>query len=142
MIGQDITSPYNVHIYKHTFGNTSPNWSLAMTWPSGTWTMSNSESLLVSSSIYSFFVYGSTQYVYMAVISLSDKSVSSRYKSSITCSTVYGSAASGDYIAVSIQVSPQSLLIFNRVTNSITIKIFPNLSYAIHQIGLELSTNR
>ena len=139
MLGTDPSAPGNLHIYKHTFGNTSPDWSLTMAWPSGTWTMYNSESLLVSSSIYSFFVYGSTKYVYMVEISLLDGSVSSRYKSSTLCYAVYGSAASGDYIAASIQVSSQGLLMFNRATNSITIKAFSNNLY---QIGLEPSTNR
>ena len=141
MLGQDPSAPGNLHIYKHTFENTSPDWSLTMTWPSGTWTMSSSESLLVSSSIYSFFIYGSTQYLYMVVISLSDGSVSSRYKSSSTQTYVKGSAASGDYIAVSIQITSQtSLLMFNRVTNSITIKRFTVGS--LSQIGLEPLTNR
>ena len=139
MIGQDVSAPNSLHIYKHTFGNTSPDWSLTMVWPSAVWYMYNSESLLVSSSIYSFFAYENTRNVYMAVISLSDGSVGSRYKSSTTCYAVYGSAVSGDYIAVSILASYSSLLMFNRVTNSITIKAF---SASLYQIGLELSTNR
>ena len=140
MIGLGYPAPNSLHIYKHTFGNSSPDWSLTMAWPSGTWTTTYSESLLVSSSIYSFFIYGSTPYVYMAVISLSDGSVSSRYKSSISCSTVSGSVVSGDYIVATIQESYPNLLLFNRVTNSITIKKVTN--GAIYQIGLEPSTNR
>ena len=140
MLGQDVSSPGNAHIYKHTFGNTSPDWSLTMAWNSGQWYMDSSESVLVSSSIYSFFLYGSTKYVYMAVISLSDGSVSNRYKSSTTCISVYGSAASGDYIVATIQAYYWSLLVFNRVTNSITIKEFS--IGGLYQIGLEPSTNR
>ena len=140
MLGYHPSSPYNLHIYKHTFGITSPDWSLTMAWPSGTWNMALSESLLVSSSIYSFFIYGSTPYLYMAVISLSDGSVSNRYKSSTSCYTAYGSVASGDYIIVSIHAFYSSILILNRVTNSITIKTFS--SGEIDGIRLEPSTNR
>ena len=140
MIGQDPLSPGNLHIYKHTFGNISPDWSLTMAWPSGQWYVRSAESQLVSSSIYSFFAYGNTPYGYMAIVSLSDGSVSSRYKSSTACNAVYGSAANGDYIVVTIQTSTQDLLMFNRVTNSIIIKTFS--VGAIYQIGLEPSTNR
>ena len=85
MLGTDPFSPYQLHLYKHTFGGTSPDWSLKLSWPSGTWTTYYSESLLISSIIYSFFIYGSTsQYVYMVAISLSDGTVSNRHKSSIT----------------------------------------------------------
>ena len=76
----------------------------------------------------------------MAIISLSDGSVSSRYKSSTICYTVMGSAVSGDYIAVTITTSSQGLLMFNRATNSITIKTFSVGN--LYLIGLEPSTNR
>ena len=89
MLGSDPSSPYQLHLYKHTFGNTSPDWSLKLSWPSGTWTTSESESLLISSSIYTLFLYGSSpKYAYMAVISVSDGTVSNRYKSSISCTQV------------------------------------------------------
>ena len=140
MLGQDISAPNNLHIYKHTFGNTPPDWSLTMAWPSSTWAMFNSESQLVSSSIYTFFVYGNPKYLYIAVVSLSDGSVSSRYKSSTACYTAYGSAVSGDYIAVSTLAFTSELLLFNRVTNSITIKSFS--ASALYEVGLEPLTNR
>ena len=118
MLGSDPSSPYQLHLYKHTFSSTSPDWSLNLSWLSGTWTINNSESLLISSSIYTFFLYGSTsQYVYMAVISLSDGTVSNRYKSSISWTNAFGSGASGDYIAASVAWSSYYLLMFNRATN-------------------------
>ena len=80
MLGFDPVSPYNLHIYKHTFGNTSPDWSLTMAWPGTGWSVTISKSLLISSSIYSFINYGNPKYIYLAVLSLSDGSVSSRYK--------------------------------------------------------------
>ena len=84
MAGVHILSPYQLHFYKHTFGETSPDWSLKLSWPFAFWTKFISESLLISPSIYAFFPYGSTSvsYVYMAVISLSDGTVSNRHKSS------------------------------------------------------------
>ena len=128
MLGSHPSSPYQQHLYKHTFGNTSPNWCRKLSWPSGTWYGSLSESLLISSTIYTLFPYGSTsQYVYMAVISLSDGTVSNRYKSTIGCAHiyVYGSGANGDYIAASIQWSSSTyLLMFYRATNLFDIKSF------------------
>ena len=135
MLGVDPSSPYQLHLYKHTFGGTSPDWSLKLSWPSGTWTTNNSESLLISSSIYTFFAYGSTQYVYMVVISVSDGTVSNRYKSSISCTQVWGSAVNGDYIVAAVKLtSTYSLLMFNKATNLFDIKSF---SGNLYEIGLD-----
>ena len=133
MLQNDPSPPYQLHLYKHTFGGTSPDWSLKLSWPSGTWTTGNSESLLISSSIYTFFLYGSSQYVYMAVISLSDGIVNNRYKSSISCSYVFGSGVSGDYIAVCVQWSSSHyLLMFKRATNLFDIiKSFAGILFGI-----------
>ena len=81
-----------------------------------------SESLLADSIIYSFFAYGSTKYLYLALISLVDGSVSVRYKSTISCSFLYGSGANGDYIIASANIN--HLVIYNRVTTSFIIKMF------------------
>ena len=142
MIGYDPSSPGNLHMYKHSFGNTSPDWSLAMAWASGLWFASYSQSLLISSSIYSFFPYGGTSsYVYMVVISLSNGSVNSRYKSSVGCSYVWGSGVSGDFIAVSMYCHTYLyLLMFNRAANVFIVKTFTG-SFLL-KIGLETSTNR
>ena len=135
MLGSDPSSPYQLHLYKHTFGETSPDWSLQLSWPSGIWTTYYSESLLISSSIYTFFPYGSTQYVYMAVISVSDCTVSNRFKSSISCTAVWASGANGDYIAASVTWSSDYLLMFNRATNLFDIKSFSG-TY-LYWIGLD-----
>ena len=71
---------YTLHLFKIAFSSTSPVWARKMVWSSGTWTASISQSLKVSSNIYSFFTYGSTQYLYFTVFSESDGSIlSSRY---------------------------------------------------------------
>ena len=68
----------------------------------------------------------------MAVISLSDGTVSNRYKSSISCSDAMGSGASGDYIAVSVKWPSPHLLMFNRATNLFESKSFSgNLLHGI-----------
>ena len=71
----------------------------------------------------------------MAVISLSDGTVSNRYKSSISCSGVWGSEANGDYIVASVGWSSYHLLMFNRATNLLNIKTFSGGS--IFGIGLD-----
>ena len=135
MIGKDLPSPYQLHLYKYTFGGTSPDWSIKLSWPSGTWMTSDSESMLISSSIYTLFPYGSTRYLYMVVISVSDGTVSNRYKSSISCTQVWGSGFSGDYIVASAKCSSPYLLIFNKATNLFDIKSFSGDS--LQKIGLD-----
>ena len=140
MNGYHPSSPYPLHMYKLTFGQTSPDWNLSMLWSIGTWSLGLSESLLISSSIYTFFPYGSVKYLYMAVISLSDGSVSNRYKSSIACDYLSGSGVNGDYIVASIYWSSSYLLMFNRATNAFTIKSFSG-TY-LYGVALETPTNR
>ena len=135
MLGSHPSSPYQLHLYKHTFGGTSPDWSLKLSWPSGTWITRYSESLLISSTIYTFFPYGSSLYVYMAVISLSDGTFCNRYKSSLSWTNVSGSGVSGDYVAASVFWSSPCLLMFNRATNLFDIKSFSG-TY-LYGIGLD-----
>ena len=125
ILGVDPLAPYSLHLYKLSFGSTSPDWALKLAWQSGTCTTSYSESLLVSSSIFSFFPYGSSKYLYMAVISVTDGSVSSRYKSTISCNNLYGSGVSGDYIVASVQCpSLYYLLVLNKATYDFDIKSY------------------
>ena len=138
--GSHSSSPYQLHLYKHTFGNLSPDWSLKLAWPSGTWLQNYSESMRISSLIYSFISYGSTQYVYMVVISISDGSVSSRYKSSISWAPVWGSGTNEDYVVASIHCTTPCLLLFNRSTNIFTIKPFSGTD--LYGMGIEPVTNR
>ena len=138
MLGIDIFTPRNLHFYKLTFSNLSPTWALKLSWPLGTWNAAYSESVLVSSSIYSFFSYGSTnKYVYLAVISEADGSVAARYKSSISWNTIYAAEASGDYIVASVWQT--NLLVFKKETNTFTIK---SLNNYLSWIELERTTGR
>ena len=141
MLGIDSSFPTSLHMYKLTFGNTSPAWALTMACPIGIWSTSYSESVLISSTIFSFFVYGTIPQLYLAMISESDGSVSTRFKSSISCSWVYGSGVNGDFIVASALCSPSYyLIVINKVTNNLNIRSFSgNILYGI---GIEISTGR
>ena len=109
----------NLYLFRFEFLSSTPSWEKKMIC-SGTWNLADSISLLSSDrlKIHSFFVYGSTSYVYFTSFSVSDGSIlSTRYKSSDQWFAVYGAALSGEYIAASIVSSPnQALIIFNTVT--------------------------
>ena len=107
--------------------------------PSGTCSTYYSDSLEVSGLIYSFFIYGSTQRAYLAVISSDTGSVSLRYKSSISCSHVWGSGANGGYIAASIKCTSYYLLTYNAASKKYAINSF---SGEIYGFGIEPTTGR
>ena len=137
MLGYD-SSANNLRIYKLKFTNTSPDWALTKTWPASPWTAYYSESLLISSSIYSLFSYGNAfKYLYFAVISVADGTVSVRYKSSANCNYIWGSGTSGDYIIASVWTN--NFLIFNKATNTFILKVFTSNLYGI---GYETATGR
>ena len=101
VFGVPITSPYNLQMYKITFRSTSVDWANQIIWSSTTWTAYNSESVLSSdgSTIYSFFTFGATKYLYFYGLYVSSGGVATtRHKSSISVSQVWGSALNGDYI--------------------------------------------
>ena len=102
LVGSDITSPGNLHIYKITFSLTSVDWANKLSCTTSAWNAYYSESLLSSdgSTIYSFFLYGpSTTYnLHFAWLSADTGSVTHRFKSSVTVGSLYGSAISGDYL--------------------------------------------
>ena len=105
--------------------------------PSTPWLASHSESLLLSSSIYSLFIYGNSKFLYFSVISSTDGSVSVRYKSSIICSDVYGSIVKEDYIYASAYCNSAYLIILKISNYSFDIKAFPGK----YLFGLELDTS-
>ena len=114
IISADSVSPYSLRMYKITFATTAVNWANKITCSSGIWQTSASESQLSldGSIIYSFFIYGSTKYLYFASLYASNGTVvSSRFKSSISITSVSSSALFGDYV-IALTNSP-SLLIYN-----------------------------
>ena len=101
VLGASSTSPYNLQMYKFTFSFTSVNWANQIACVSGTWAASLSDSVLSSDglTVYSFFTFGVTKYLYFCGLSVSDGSVATtRYKSSASVLSVYGSALNGDYL--------------------------------------------
>ena len=99
-----------------------------MLWPSGSWSASYSESMLSSdkTTISSFYTYGSPSYLYFASFSASDGSViSSRYKSTISLSYVWGATISGDYLVTTAwSVNFWYLVILNKVSTQSSIRLF------------------
>ena len=101
VLGVTITSPYNLQMYRITFSLTSVNWANQISCASGTWSASLSESVVSSdgSTLYSFFIFVPSYYLYFWGLSVSDGSVTTtRYRSSAPVYYVYGSALSGDYV--------------------------------------------
>ena len=142
VLGVTSTSSYNLRMYKITFSLTSVNWAKQIACSSGTWSAGLSESVLSSdgSTVYSFFTFGSTRYLYFCGLSVSDGSVeTTRYKSSTTLSSVWGSALNGDYV-VATTSSPTSLVIFSISSSAFTIKSFSDLY--LFGWGVEPSSGR
>ena len=143
VLGADLASPYNLHIYKVTFSSTSVDWANQLACSSGTWVSIYSESVLSSdgSTIYSFFVFGVTKYIYFAGLSVSDGSVATtRFKSSIAVQEFYGSALNGDYVVATIS-TPAYLLIYSISTSTFTIKFF-SATNVLRGWGVEPSSGR
>ena len=110
---------------------------MKLPWSSVTWSLSYSESQLESSLIYTFTTYGSPQFLYLIVMSVSNGSVVARYKSSTSCTFVYGSGSSGDYMIASAW---DKLLLFNKATNTFSILSFSGSS--LYGIGFDTATSR
>ena len=101
VVGAGPSAPYDLHMYKLTFSNTSVDWADKIACASGTWTSSFSESILSADglSIYTFINFGLNRYLYFVTLSVSTGSVvGTRYKSNVTTNYVWGSALNGDYL--------------------------------------------
>ena len=84
------------------------------------------------STIYSYFMFGSTKYLYFVGLSVSTGSVATtRYISSVSVSFVYGSSLNGDYV-VATTYSPVSVVIYSISSSSFTIMTFSG----VYIIGL------
>ena len=143
VFGVPITSPYNLQMYKITFRSTSVDWANQIIWSSTTWTAYNSESVLSSdgSTIYSFFTFGATKYLYFYGLYVSSGGVATtRHKSSISVSQVWGSALNGDYIIATTSY-PISIVIYSISSSTFTIKSFISGSY-LYGWGVEPSSGR
>ena len=126
ILGVTTTILYNLQMYKITFSLTSVSWSNQIVCPSGTWSASYSESVLNTdgSTVYSFFTFGATTYLYFVGLSVSDGSIkTTRFKSSASVTYVWGSALNGDYVVTTTQ-SQTSLVMYSISSSTFTIKSF------------------
>ena len=143
VLGVSSASPFNLLIYKITFLLTSVDWANQIACASGMWIAVYSESVLSSdgSTVYSFFTFGSTTYLYFWGLSVSDGSVkTTRYKSSITVTSVFGSALNGDYVVTTTYSSSPSLVMYSISSSAFTIKSFSGPS--LYGWGVEPSSGR
>ena len=117
-ISFDLSPPYNAYFIKLTFGSSTTDWTNKLLWSTGTCPYVNYKAGSVlsndGSKIYSFFPFGTTNYLYLAIFNASSGAVSnSRFKSSISWSAVYGIAQKGSYILISVLCSSYDLILFN-----------------------------
>ena len=141
VLGAAPFSPKHLNMYKITFSLTSVSWANQIVC-TGTWSSAESESRLSSdgSKIYSFFLFGSTKYLYFVGLSVADGSVATtRYKSSASVYRVYGSALNGDY-AIATTFLPNSVVIYSISSSTFTIKAF--FGTYILGWGVETSSNK
>ena len=142
VFGAAPASPYNLQIYKITFLSTSVNWAKKVACPSGVWGSDDSESMMSydGSTIYSFFLFGVTRYLYFAGLAVSDGSIlTTRYKSSISISYLQGSAMNGDYVVLTTQNS--FLMIYSISTSTFTIMSFSSGNF-LYGWAVEPSSGR
>ena len=115
-----------------------------MTWPSGSWSTSYSETLIDSTDstkIYTVFSYGSTSYVYFLSINATNGDViGSRYKSSISLKSVYGFKQNGDYLLATIYNPFYYLLLIN--TQSISFIIYKFSGNGIYGLAVDPTVKR
>ena len=141
ILGATFSSSNALHMYKFTFSRTEVDWANKIACI-GSWSASDSESLISSdsSTIYSFFVFGSTHYLYFVTLSASNGSVTSaRYKSNIYIYCLFSSALNADY-AIAITYLPTSLIIYKISSSIFTIKNFSGT--ILYGCGVEPSTGR
>lgn len=124
-------STYALQMYKMTFSSNSVDWANKISWSFGSWTSYLSESLLSNdgSTIYIFFTYGSSRYLYFISLSVSTgTAVGSRYKSSTIITSVNSAALNGNYLLASTSTE-DSVIMYNLLSSSFTIKSFSSTIY-------------
>ena len=130
--GIDLTTPYNLHYYKVTFGTQAVNWASKMLWGSTLWTVGLSEILVDSTNtyLYNFSIFGSSAYLHFVILSASSGAlVGSHYISNTTWSDVYSSAQYGSYKIANAYCSGYKVVIFNSSINEFSISDFSGILY-------------
>ena len=114
-VGLDPTFPFPLHLNKITFGNSAADWSYKMACWSGSWSASESDSVLNSdgSKIYSVFSYGPSSSMFFVTLNLADGTIQgNRYKSVIGWNYVGGVVLDETYLAMTALWSNQYLILF------------------------------
>ena len=142
-LAKDAVAPYSLHMKLYTFGNSNTDWSMKTVCPSIACDIGASEGTLSGdgSKIYIVYIYNSYDRLYFATLNFTNGAVlNSRYKSDQSCTCVYGSALSGDYLASSVICTNSYFVLFNIATFEFAIKSFaPNFLFGL---SLETSSGR
>ena len=70
-------------------------------------------------TIYTYFPYGAPLYLYFVGLSVSSGGVvTTRYKSNLAISYVWGSVLNGDYVIVTALSSPSNLLVIYSISST------------------------
>ena len=115
ILGNGFT-PFDLHLYKITVGNTAVDWATKMAWASGTWSASISDFLFNNDNtqIYSFYTFGLTQLLYFVTFNATDgTAIGSRFSSNVSWSIVWSSKHIGDYLVVTPRWTKELLLMYN-----------------------------
>ena len=115
-----------------------------MSWASGSWTASNSETLVScadSTRLYSFFTYGSTKYAYLVSFNSTNGNViSSRFKSNISCSSIYGMVEKGNYLLATVLWTSSYLVLVD--TTSFTFSIKQSSGTSLYGVAVEQGSGK
>ena len=142
VMGQDVSTLTQFHIYKITFSTGSYNWGSQISCssdcsPTYAESLQNSD----SSKIYSLFLLESSPYAYFITLNATNGgAVDSRYKSSISWIYLIGSVRNGDNLVFNVCCASNTY-VYVYDTNSFKFSINKWRS-ALYGMTIEPSTNR
>ena len=139
-----VGSPYLYHLqlYKMTYGEKNLDWADRISWTSSRWSALDSDSVLGrDQSIYSIFIFGSTERLYLTNLNPHNGSVlGTRYRSNFSCSIARKTLINDDYLIITSMWSVVHIILFNTVTSTFDIKKFTGLY--LNGCILEPTTNK
>ena len=144
LLAVDSTSSSDLYFNKVSYAGTVTDWTSKLSWPTSSWTLRLSETLLSSdkTKLYIFPAYGNPLYLYFMSIRLMDGGkVDTWYKSDSNIARVLGSAQYGNYVVVSADISPTIYLMLVDLSKStFSFKQFTGTS--LYQVGVDSNTGR
>ena len=140
-------SALNISFNKITFESNSAEWTGTLVWPTSSWSIGFSETLLSSdnSKLYIFAAYENNQLIYFISISMADGSqLGTWYKSNSNIRSIQGSVQYGNYIVVSFydvsNTESYQLMILNVSQSKFILKKFTGS--ALKQVGIDTNSGR